>query len=50
MTSANFNWLLHTMLFMHTQRIIQRQENKEKSRRIEEIEESDDEDIKLYSD
>jgi hypothetical protein len=28
MTSANFNWLLHTMLFMHTKMVIQRQLDK----------------------
>ena len=25
LTSGNFNWLLHTMLFMHTQMVIQKQ-------------------------
>ena len=42
MTVGNFNWLLHTMLFMHTQRIIQLQ--REKQMRMENAgdEESDD--------
>jgi hypothetical protein len=26
MTSGNFNWFLHTMLFYHTQRVIQKQQ------------------------
>jgi hypothetical protein len=28
MTSANFNWFLHTMLFYHTRHVIQKQEKK----------------------
>jgi hypothetical protein len=27
MTPGNFNWFLHTMLFYHTQRVIQRQQD-----------------------
>jgi hypothetical protein len=27
MTPGNFNWFLHSMLFYHTQRVIQRQQN-----------------------
>ena len=27
MTPGNFNWFLHTMLFYHTQRVIQSQQN-----------------------
>ena len=42
MSGINFNWFLHTMLFMHTQVIIQKQE--EKRRKIEEGEESEGED------
>jgi hypothetical protein len=26
MTPGNFNWFLHTMLFYHTQRVIQKQQ------------------------
>ena len=28
MTAGNFNWFLHTMLFIHTQMVIQKQEKK----------------------
>jgi hypothetical protein len=27
MTPGDFNWFLHTMLFYHTQRVIQRQQD-----------------------
>jgi hypothetical protein len=29
MTISNFNWFLHTMLFLHTKHIIQRGEKKD---------------------
>ena len=30
MTPNNFNWLLHSLLFLHTQRVIKAQEDKAK--------------------
>jgi hypothetical protein len=33
MSGGNFNWFLHTMLFMHTISIIQKQEGKKESGR-----------------
>ena len=30
MTPNNFNWLLHSLLFLHTQRVIKAQKDKEK--------------------
>jgi hypothetical protein len=43
MTAGNFNWLLHTMLFHHTQRVIQGQENRGQGNVNEEDENSDGE-------
>jgi hypothetical protein len=42
MTSGNFNWLLHSMLFMHTQMVIKKQEDKARGARMVEEEEEDD--------
>ena len=39
MTVDNFNWFLHSMLFIHTQRVIRKQKEKERRR----AEEDDDE-------
>jgi hypothetical protein len=39
MNTENFNWLLHSLLFLHTERVIQRQK-----RKIEQQESSDDDD------
>jgi len=39
MTPDNFNWFLHTMLFYHTQRVIQKQEEQDDG------EEDDDEEV-----
>jgi hypothetical protein len=41
MTASNFNWFLHTLLFYHTQHVIQRQENRG---RHEDEDEDEDED------
>ena len=38
----NFNWFLHSMLFIHTQRVVKRQKEKEK-KRAEGKEEDDEE-------
>ena len=43
MSAGNFNWLLHTMLFHHTQCVIQRQEKRGEGNVIEEDEDSDGE-------
>jgi hypothetical protein len=32
MTVGNFNWFLHTMLFYHTQMVLEKQERKERSK------------------
>jgi len=42
MTVDNFNWFLHSLLFLHTQRVIRKQQ--EKARKKEEEEEEDEED------
>jgi hypothetical protein len=42
MTVYNFKWFLHAMLFIHTQRVIQKRTMKD--RREEEEEEEDEED------
>jgi hypothetical protein len=44
MKGGNFNWFLHTMLFMHTVFIIEKQEAKKKDRRSEDDSEDEDED------
>ncbi|KAF9492910.1 hypothetical protein BDN71DRAFT_1591371 [Pleurotus eryngii] len=53
MTVSNFDFTMHVLLFLHTQRVIARQQEKKnkKAARIEEVvenEESDDEDIIEY--
>ena len=40
MTVDNFNWFLHCLLFLHTQRVIRKQ--KEKARRGEEVNEDEE--------
>lgn len=39
MTGGNFNWFLHTMLFIHTQQVIWKQERKKRTGKEEEEEE-----------
>jgi hypothetical protein len=46
MTVDNFNWFLHSMLFIHTQRVVKQQKEKER-RRAEEIDDDDDEGINI---
>jgi hypothetical protein len=41
MTPNNFNWLLHSLLFLHTQRVIKAQQDKAK---ISEDDDDDDDD------
>jgi hypothetical protein len=43
MSGGNFNWFLHTMLFMHTIYIIQKQANKEKGGRSDDENEEEEE-------
>ena len=42
MTPNNFNWLLHSLLFLHTQRVIKAQKDKAKKAKEEEEEDDDD--------
>jgi hypothetical protein len=42
MTPNNFNWFLHSLLFLHTQRVIKAQQDKAK--KSEDEDEDDDED------
>jgi hypothetical protein len=43
MTVGNFNWFLHTMLFLHTERVIKRQVEQQKKDETGEVD-SDSED------
>jgi len=43
MTVNNFNWFIHTMVFLHTERVIEKQLNKE-LRRNQYESDSDEED------
>jgi hypothetical protein len=42
MTSGNFNWLLHSLLFLHTLRVIKNQEDKKKKKKNENENEEED--------
>jgi len=44
MTVYNFKWFLHAMLFIHTQRVIQKQAIKNRREEDEEDEDEEDED------
>ena len=41
MTGENFDWFLHTMLFLHSQRVIRKQEEAIKKKAQKETEEED---------
>ena len=41
MKIGNFDWFLHTLLFYHTQHVIQRQAKKEQPHQIEEIDDDE---------
>ena len=41
MTPNNFNWFLHSLLFLHTQRVIKAQ--KDKAKKSEDDDDDDDE-------
>jgi hypothetical protein len=43
MTAGNFNWFLHTMLFLHTVRVIRKQKLREEQEQDEEEDESESE-------
>ena len=44
MTPGNFNWFLHSLLFLHTERVIEAQENKRKRQNRADEDEDEDED------
>ena len=46
MTVDNFNWFLHYLLFLHTQRVIKKQREKGKKNEVDE----DDEGIDIEED
>ena len=44
MTPNNFNWLLHSLLFLHTQRVIKAQQDKAKKSEDDDDGDDDDDD------
>jgi hypothetical protein len=44
MTAGNFNWFLHTMLFLHTEQVLIRQRGKEDRRNQNKDDETDEDD------
>ncbi len=49
MTVSNFDFTMHVLLFLHTQRVIARQEERNtKKEEVVENEESDDDDVIEY--
>jgi hypothetical protein len=44
MKTGNFDWFLHTMLFYHTQHVIQKQGQQEEPHQISEINDDEDDD------
>jgi hypothetical protein len=44
MNVDNFNWFLHSLLFLHTQHVINKQKEKERKRIDEDEDEDEDED------
>ena len=47
MNVDNFNWFLHSLLFLHTQRVINRQKEKEKKMMDENEDEDEDDGIDI---
>jgi hypothetical protein len=43
MTLNNFNWLLHSLLFLHTQRVIKAQQDKAKKSEDDDDDDDDNE-------
>ena len=50
MTPNNFNWLLHSLLFLHTQRVIKAQEDKAKKSEDDDDDETDTEGVNIDRD
>jgi hypothetical protein len=44
MTVGNFNWFLHTMLFLHTERVIKRQVEQQQKKDEADKDDSDSDD------
>jgi hypothetical protein len=44
MTAGNFNWFLHTMLFLHTEQVLIRQREKEDRRNQNKDDKTDEDD------
>jgi preprotein translocase subunit SecG len=47
MTAVNFNWFIHTMLFLHTQKIIQKKTQMESAKNTDEEDEDTDSDQEI---
>jgi hypothetical protein len=47
MTTGNFDWFLHTMCFLHTKYVIEKQEEKQKKMDIEDDSSGDEEDVEM---
>ena len=45
MTPGNFNWFLHSLLFLHTERVIEAQEEKRKKKNKTDEDENENEDV-----
>jgi hypothetical protein len=43
MTVHNFNWFLHALLFLHTERVIKKQQEKAKKKERDEDEDEEEE-------
>ncbi len=43
MAPGNFNWLLHTLLFLHTERVIMAQKEKTTRQQVEDDDDDDEE-------
>jgi hypothetical protein len=44
MSAGNFNWFLHTMLFLHTERILKKQLEKQRKKNAGDDDDDDDDD------
>jgi hypothetical protein len=45
MTSGNFDWFLHTMLFYHSMQVLKRQSKKKKKKEDDEDDDDDDKNL-----
>jgi hypothetical protein len=50
MTPNNFNWLLHSLLFLHTQRVIKAQQDKAKKSEEDDDDETDTDGVNIDQD